>query len=887
MADHAPRYVYAFGGGLADGDAGLTDLLGVKGASLAEMTRLGLPVPPGFTLTTEAWRAWFAAGERLPDAVAAEARAALAQLEERTGLRLGDPDRPLLVSVRSGAAVAMPGMMDTVLNLGLDAHSVAGLAARLGDARGAWDSYRRFLQMYSDVVLGMNPDLLDQLLERMLTGEGVADDGALSPDALERLTSIFTQKILEAGAAVPTTPEEQLFRCIDAVFRSWNNRRALGYRNHHGIDHQLGTAATVQAMVFGNLGANSATGVATTRNPNSGAPHLYGEWAPNAQGEDVVSGVRSPLPLNRHMAALDDEETLELALPEAYARLVEICEVLEASFLDVQELEFTIEDGEVWMLQTRSAKRSPEADVRVGVDMVAEGLIDRAEAIRRVRPHTIDKLMHPRLDPAVTPKIIARGLGASPGAAAGRIIFNPRAAAAAHGRGERVILVRPETGPDDIGGMLKAQGILTMRGGMTSHAAVVARGLSKPGVVGCRELLIDEAAGTVRAGSLLLERGDVITIDGASGAVMVGEVATIPPDTGPALKTLMSWVDGFRRLQVRTNADNARDCKIALAYGAEGVGLCRTEHTFLSEARIVAVREMMLARDEPGRRRALARLLPMQRGDLAAIFEVMGGRPVTVRLLDPPLHEFLPYEEADVRAVADSAGVPYAEAAARFDAMREVNPMLGHRGCRLGVTYPEIYETQVRALTEAACEVSRRGVEVRPEILIPLVFDPRELALVRELVTSTADAVIAEQGLPIDYRVGTMIELPRACLMADQIAPYADFFSIGTNDLTQTTFGISRDDCGRFLPLYHEMGILPADPFVTIDPAVGELVALATEKGRAVNAELKVGICGEQGGEARTIAQCHRMGLDYVSCSPYRVPVARLAAAQAALEHDA
>lgn len=885
MSSTKPRYVYAFGDGQADGDASMTALLGGKGASLAEMTRLGLPVPPGFTITTEACRAYWAAGNRLSEELRAEIRAALARLEERMGARLGDRSAPLLVSVRSGAAASMPGMMDTVLNLGLNDQTVAGLAERTGNPRFAWDSYRRLLQMYANVVMGMRGETLEQFLERKKEGEGVRADSELSVTALIALVDIFKKKIFERiTATFPQDPEEQLWAAIEAVFASWNNRRALDYRNLNQIPHHLGTAVNIQAMVFGNMGTSSATGVAFTRDPKTGEPHFFGEWLPNAQGEDVVAGTRTPWPLNQESGALDDEETLEDAMPEVYQDLLRVREALEKHYRDMQDLEFTIQEGRLWMLQTRAGKRSPGAEVRLAVDFVREGLISEEEAILRVRPETLVELMHPRIDPDAARVVIARGLGASPGAATGRIVFDSDAAAEAAGRGESVILVRRETSPEDILGMSKARGILTSRGGMTSHAAVVARGMSKPCIVGCRDLHVDHEAGAMTVAGRVLRTGDVVTIDGGSGAVMLGPVATLQPKPSPDVEQLMGWVDRHRRLEVWTNADTPHDCRVAREFGAQGIGLCRTEHMFFDEDRILAMREMILAADEDGRRDALARILPMQRSDFTEIFRAMDGLPVTIRLLDPPLHEFLAHSPEEVEAVAAELGLEPEQLAVRFRALYEVNPMLGHRGCRLGITYPEIYEMQVRAIMEAACAAAREGVSVRPDIMVPLVLDARELELLRNVIETTADRVLKSEGAAITYGIGTMIELPRACLTADSIARVADFMSFGTNDLTQTTLGLSRDDCGRFLPLYIEMGILPADPFVTIDSAVGELVRIGVERGRGVKPDMKIGICGEHGGEARSVRFCHRIGLDYVSCSPFRIPIARLAAAQAVLE---
>jgi len=881
------RYVYSFGDAQADGHAGMRSLLGGKGANLAEMTRLGLPVPPGFTITTEACLHFWRDGGRLPDTVREQVLEAKALLEQRIGFKLGDEQAPLLVSVRSGAAASMPGMMDTVLNLGLNDKTVIGLANKTGNPRFAWDSYRRLLGMYSNVVMGQHSDHLEQLLERMKEKEDVHSDSSLSSEALRELCGFFQEKIIDlTSQAFPQDPEAQLWAAIDAVFRSWNNHRAVHYRNANHIPHDAGTAVTVQAMVFGNMGASSATGVTFTRDPNNGARIFFGEWLPNAQGEDVVAGIRTPMPINVGSSRGSPvSDTLEHAMPSAYNELLRVKDLLEQHYRDMQDIEFTVQEGRLWVLQTRNGKRSPAAEVRIAVDLVAEGLIERKDAIRRVKTETLEKLMHPRIDPAAPRTIVAQGLGASPGAATGKVCFSSNDAVERAGRGESVILVTRETSPEDIHGMLKAKGVLTARGGMTSHAAVVARGMSKPCIVGCRDIEVDPAGRVMRARGREIKEGEVITIDGAEGTVMLGEVATIQPKQAEEVATLMSWVDEFRRLKVRTNADTGRECKAARDFGAEGVGLCRTEHMFFEKDRIMAVREMILAEDEAGRRHALAQILPMQRSDFIEIFRVMAGLPVTIRLLDPPLHEFLTENPGDIEAMASRLKLPLEQVKERYRSLHEVNPMLGHRGCRLGLTFPEIYEMQVRGIIEAACILAKEGMVVEPEIMIPLVGHVKELEILRELVTSTADAVQAEYGQTIKYATGTMIELPRACLTADQIATAADFFSFGTNDLTQTTFGVSRDDCGRFLPLYIDMGILPGDPFVAIDPAVGELVKMAVDKGRRVKPSLKLGICGEQGGEAATIRFCHHIGLDYVSCSPFRVPIARLAAAQAALEN--
>ncbi len=882
--DTPTRYVFTFGLGSMDGGVSMRALLGGKGANLAEMTRLGLPVPPGFTITTEACLAFLKGGGTLSEVVRAQVRDALAQLEAHMGARLGDGDNPLLVSVRSGAAVSMPGMMDTVLNLGLNDVTVEALGARTANPRFAWDSYRRLIQMYANVVMGLHGDHLEQMLERLKEKEDVISDASLSTAALKELTGIYRDRIMELqGKPFPQDPEAQLWAAIEAVFSSWNNRRAVDYRNAHRIPHDLGTAVTVQAMVFGNMGTSSATGVAFTRNPNHGAPTFFGEWLPNAQGEDVVAGIRTPQPLNTTSGALSHDETMEHAQPEAYAELVRVKELLERHYRDMQDIEFTVQEGRLWVLQTRTGKRSPAAEVRIAADMVDEGLITEEDAILRVKPETLEKLMHPRIDPDAPRTVIAVGLGASPGAATGRVVFSAQDAVEWTGRGEAVILVRRETSPEDIHGMLKAKGVLTARGGMTSHAAVVARGMSKPCIVGARDVDVNYVKRTFTVGETVVSEGEVITIDGGEGQVMRGAVATIQPKPSEHLARIMGWADARRRLRIRTNADTPRECETARELGAEGVGLCRTEHMFFDANRINTVREMILAEDEQGRREALGRLLPMQREDFIGIFKAMAGFPVTIRLLDPPLHEFLTDADEDIEAMAAYLGQDVAHVRARYRALHEVNPMLGHRGCRLGITFPEIYEMQVRAIVEAAHAVAKAGHRVEPEIMIPLVGHVRELELVRELVRSTADAVMAELGGKVPLHIGTMIELPRACLTADQIATAADFFSFGTNDLTQTTFGISRDDCGRFLPLYVEAGILPGDPFVSVDPAVGSLIEMATTRGRAANGGLHLGVCGEHGGDPASIDFFDGLGLDYVSCSPFRVPIARLAAAQAHL----
>ena len=882
------RYVYSFGG---DDDHGMADkdLLGGKGANLAGMSQLGLPVPPGFTISTRACLRFHEEGEVIWDGLKAEIKEALSLLETRMGCSFGDADNPLLVSVRSGAAVSMPGMMDTVLNLGLNDTTVEGLASSTDNRRFALDSYRRFLQMYGDVVLEVERDHFEDRLEQLKDEAGVYDDNELESEDLQQLCQDFGELITShCGASMQQDPLEQLWGAIGAVFLSWNNRRAIDYRKAQNIPDGLGTAVNVQAMVFGNKGDASATGVAFTRDPKTGEKRFFGEWLRNAQGEDVVAGIRTPQPINAASRMREGDETLESAMPGPYADLVAVYQKLETHYRDMQDIEFTIEDGKLWMLQTRTGKRTPRAEVRIAVDMADEGLIDRKEAVQRVSTEGLEKLLHPQLDPNAPRDIIARGLGASPGAATGKLVFTAEDAVEAANRGEAVVLVRRETSPEDIHGMLSAQGILTARGGMTSHAAVVARGISKPCIVGATELDIDTTQKILTVGPNQVREGDVITLDGGDGSVMRGDVPTIQPETRPEVDVLMGWVDEFRRLGVYANADTPRDCEVAVGFGAEGVGLCRTEHMFFDGERIRAVREMILAEDTEGRARALGKLLPMQRGDFEGLLEVMAGRPVVIRLLDPPLHEFLPQHDQEIDELARSMEVEPSLLAARTRTLEEVNPMLGHRGCRLGLTYPEIYRMQGRALMEAAIHVAAQGIPVVPKIMIPLVGHQQELARLRLEVQQELDAVRAEHGgaeIPVD--IGTMIELPRACLTADEIAEHADFFSFGTNDLTQTTFGISRDDGGSFLPSYVEDGILDIDPFVALDPAVGKLVAMATELGRQTRAGLSVGICGEQGGEPRSVSFCHKAGLDYVSCSPFRVPVARLAAAHAALEADA
>lgn len=883
------RYVYRFGGGVSDGGSGDKNLLGGKGANLAEMASIGLPVPPGFTISTAMCTRYYEEGETFPDSVRAEVAQGIAHIEAITGKTFGDATDPLLVSVRSGARVSMPGMMDTVLNLGLNDQTVEGLASASGDERFAWDSYRRFIQMYSDVVLGLDHGAFEEALEIAKEDKGFTLDTELSAADLKALVAEFKGLVeQQQGKPFPQDVHDQLWGAIGAVFGSWQSDRAKVYRRLNDIPGSWGTAVNVQAMVFGNMGDTSATGVAFTRDPSTGHNAYYGEFLINAQGEDVVAGIRTPQYLTK--AARDEAGakplSMEEALPAAYTELAAVFDQLERHYRDMQDIEFTVQQGKLWMLQTRSGKRTAKAALKIAVDMAAEGLITREEAIARVDPQALDQLLHPTLDPEAARDVLTKGLPASPGAASGAAVFTADAAEKWAADGKAVILVRTETSPEDIHGMHAAKGILTARGGMTSHAAVVARGMGRPCVSGAGALSIDAKAKIARVGGREVKEGDLLTIDGATGEVMAGEVATIQPELAGDFGTLMEWADAVRRLKVRANAETPLDCRTARDFGAEGVGLCRTEHMFFEADRVTAVRQMILAEDEAGRRAALEKLLPEQRSDFAEIFEVMAGLPVTVRLLDPPLHEFLPHEEAEFSEVAKAAGVDVDVLKRRAAELHEFNPMLGHRGCRLGVTYPEIYEMQARAIFEAALDVADKSGEAPiPEIMIPLVATKRELELMKAVVDRTAKAVFEERGKTVEYLVGTMIELPRAALRAGEIAEAGEFFSFGTNDLTQTTLGVSRDDAGRFLGSYVEQGIYPKDPFVSIDvEGVGELISLAAERGRATKPNLKLGICGEHGGDPASIAFCESVGLDYVSASPYRVPIARLAAAQAALK---
>ena len=903
------RYVYSFGGGKADGHAGLNWLLGGKGANLAEMARLGLPVPPGMTITTEVCTYYYARQHSYPPELDKQVRNGLTRIEKIMGRRFGDPENPLLLSVRSGARVSMPGMMDTVLNLGLNDTTVQGLIKQSSNPRFAYDCYRRFVQMYGDVVLGLKPeskterDPFETLIEDKKAARGIALDTEFTADDLCELVAEFKALIQDRlHLTFPQDPQEQLWGAIGAVFGSWNNPRAATYRKIENIPEEWGTAVTVQAMVFGNLGEDCATGVAFTRDLSTGEKVLNGDFLVNAQGEDVVAGTRTPQPItlaaSRQRAAREgrsEEErktlypSLEERMPECFATLQEIAQTLEAHYKDAQDIEFTIQGGQLWMLQTRAGKRTAAAALKIAVDIVHEGLIDERTAVLRVAPAQLDQLLHPTLDPAAAKERLARGLPASPGAVSGAVVFSADDAEAAARTGRKVILVRVETSPEDIHGMHAAQGILTARGGASSHAALVSRGMGKCAVVGCEALEInyERQQFGVRGSNIVIHTGEIITLDGSTGEVFRGQVPTRDPNPDtPEFKTFMLWADHFRRLRVRANADTPHDAKVAREFGAEGIGLCRTEHMFFEGDRIDAVREMILAEDTAGRKRALDKLMPMQKGDFVGILRTMAGLPVTIRLLDPPLHEFLPHTEEEIVDLAAKLGVPAERLRAKRNALHEVNPMLGHRGCRLGITFPEIYEAQARAIMEAACELAREGVEIIPEIMVPLVGYKRELEMLRERIVRVCTEVANVQRVTVPYTVGTMIEVPRATVVADTIAAAADFFSFGTNDLTQMTLGLSRDDAGKFLPDYLNQGIFPQDPFVSLDQSgVGLLVELAVRKGRAARSDLKIGICGEHGGDPASVQFCHQAGLDYVSCSPYRVPIARLAAAHAAL-HD-
>jgi len=882
------KWVYRFGNGKAEGRADMRNLLGGKGAGLAEMANLGLPVPPGFTITTAVCSHYYENGKTYPKNLEDQVAAALAEVGRITGKTFGDSANPLLVSVRSGARASMPGMMDTVLNLGLNDATVEMLAKKSGDRRFAYDSYRRFISMYSDVVLGLGHHHFEEILDDHKDKNGYTLDTDLSADDWVKLVARFQERIEEEqGEPFPQDPHQQLWGAIGAVFGSWMNQRAITYRRLHHIPESWGTAVNVQAMVFGNMGETSATGVAFTRNPSTGDKRLYGEFLINAQGEDVVAGIRTPQEITEaaRAEARSDKPSMERALPQAFKELQRIYGVLERHYRDMQDLEFTVEQGKLWMLQTRSGKRTAKAALKIAVDLANEGLISRKEAVARIDASALDQLLHPTIDPNAERNIIATGLPASPGAASGEIVFSADEAEALKAKDKSIILVRVETSPEDIHGMHAAEGILTTRGGMTSHAAVVARGMGKPCVSGAGALRVDYAAGTMSIAGHTFKAGDVITIDGSTGQVLAGRVPMTEPALSGEFATLMGWADAVRKLGVRANADTPNDARVALKFGAEGIGLCRTEHMFFDENRIRAVREMILADDEKSRRAALAKLLPMQRADFVELFEIMQGLPVTIRLLDPPLHEFLPHSDEEIAEVAAAMGADPKKLADRARELNEFNPMLGFRGCRLALVYPEIAEMQARAIFEAAVEAAKRtGKPVVPEVMVPLIATKAELDLVKASIDAMAEAVARESGRSVKYQVGTMIELPRASLRAAEIAKSAEFFSFGTNDLTQTTYGISRDDAASFLGTYVSRGVLPSDPFVSIDrEGVGELMRIGVERGRKARPKLKVGICGEHGGDPASVAFCHGIALDYVSCSPFRVPIARLAAAQAAL----
>ena len=881
------QWVYNFGNGTADGDAGMKELLGGKGANLAEMAGLGLPVPPGFTITTEVCTYYYDHEKTYPGDLKDAVAAALAKVEKGLGRTFGSTDKPLLVSVRSGARASMPGMMDTILNLGLNDQTVEALAKESGDARFAYDSYRRFIQMFSDVVLGVEHHNFEDVLEEHKDRLGKSLDTELTGDDWKAVVKDFKKLVQdERGEGFPQDPQAQLWGAIGAVFGSWMNTRAITYRRLNDIPAAWGTAVNVQAMVFGNMGDDCATGVCFTRNPSTGDDHFYGEFLINAQGEDVVAGIRTPQPLTEFERDQQESnlQSLETAMPPVFGELVAVRDKLERHYKDMQDMEFTIERGKLWMLQTRSGKRTAKAALKIAVDMVTEGLITKDEAVARIDPAQLDQLLHPTLDAKAEKTVIGRGLPASPGAATGRIVFSAEDAEAWVDKGEKVILCRTETSPEDITGMHVSEGILTTRGGMTSHAAVVARGMGTPCVSGAGELRVDYSKKTLHAMGQTLNEGDIITLDGSTGEIMLGEVAMIQPEVSGDFGELMAWVDEIKVIGVRANAETPLDALTAKKFGAEGIGLSRTEHMFFDPHRIVHMRQMILARDEAERRKALDSLLPHQRQDFLELFHIMDGLPITIRLLDPPLNEFLPHTDEEMAEVAKAAGVTTEDVRVRRAELDESNPMLGHRGCRLAIAYPEICEMQARAIFEAQAEIMKEGKKAFPEVMVPLVSVKKEFEMQKAIIDRIAKEVMAEQGIDLPYMVGTMIELPRACLIADQIAEQAEFFSFGTNDLTQTAYGFSRDDAGTFLDIYQRQGVLEQDPFVSIDQeGVGELVQIGVERGRKTRPDIKLGICGEHGGDPASVAFCHRVGLTYVSCSPYRVPIARLAAAQAAL----
>jgi pyruvate,orthophosphate dikinase len=884
------KWVYLFSKDVTEGNKDMKDLLGGKGANLAEMCSLKLAVPPGFTVTTEACLDYEKNKKSINEEVKAQVLKSIADVEKFTGKKFGDNANPLLFSVRSGARASMPGMMDTVLNLGLNDKSVLGLAKLTNNERFAWDSYRRFIQMYANVVMDFNVSLLEATLEDLKEARGVHQDTELTAGDLKELVTVFKKIILEeSGESFPVDPMEQLWLAISAVFNSWGNPRAVKYREIYDIPHTWGTAVNVQSMVFGNMGDDCATGVCFTRDPSTGERKFFGEYLINAQGEDVVAGIRTPQPINNFSKNDSNKnfKTLEEAMPNAFAELTTVYQKLEAHYKDMQDIEFTIEKNKLYILQTRNGKRTAAAGIKIAVDLVSEGILSKAEALMRVSPEDLNQLLHPRLDPKATKKIIAKGLPASPGAGAGIIALSSERAHLLAEEGKKVILVRQETSPEDIAGMVASQGILTARGGMTSHAAVVARGMGKPCVAGCSSLMVDYAAGSVTVDGKRYKEGDSLTIDGGTGEVIEGIVPTIEAAITNDFATFMNWSDEFRKLGVRTNADTPEDSKVAVKFGAQGIGLCRTEHMFFEKDRILAVREMIFANTKDNREKALKKILPFQREDFVGIFTVLHNLPVNIRLLDPPLHEFLPHSTEDKKELADSLGLDMKTIENRGDQLHEFNPMLGHRGCRLGITFPEIYRMQVQAIIEAALICADKGITVLPEIMIPLVAVEGELTMLKDEAIAEIERVFKEKGKRIKYKIGTMIELPRAAIMGGSIAKHAEFFSFGTNDLTQTTYGLSRDDAGKFLPEYVSRGLMPNDPFVSIDQdGVGFLMKHAVTEGRKTNPDMHFGICGEHGGEPKSIEFCHKVGLDYVSCSPYRVPIARLAAAQAAIKNS-
>ncbi len=871
------KYIYFFGKGKAEGNAKMKDILGGKGANLAEMTNLGIPVPPGFTISTQMCTYYYKNNKKLPKGFFDEVKKYMKKVEEAVGKKFGNKNNPLLVSVRSGAKISMPGMMDTILNLGLNDQTVQGLISQTQDERFAYDAYRRFIQMFSDVVLKIDKNKFEKIIDEQKEKKGVKLDIELDAYDWKEITLKFKELFKkEMGYDFPQDVWKQLKMAILAVFESWNNPRAITYRNLNKIPHDLGTAVNVQAMVFGNMGENSGTGVAFTRNPSTGKKEFYGEFLMNAQGEDVVAGIRTPQSL----------EELKKTMPKIYSQLCKIKDKLEKHYRDMQDLEFTIEKGKLYLLQTRTGKRTAQAQVKIAVDMVKEGLITREEAIKRVDPEALNQLLHPAIDPSSKPTPVAKGLAASPGAAFGKVVFTAEEAIEEADKGENVILVRKETSPEDVGGMAASKGILTSTGGLTSHAAVVGRGMGKPCVVGCSEIVVNEEEHYFKVKDKVVRKGDVVSIDGSTGEVFLGKVKLIEPKVSGEFATLMKWADSLRRLKVRTNADTPHDAQVARGFGAEGIGLCRTEHMFFGKDRLPKMQRMILAETEEERKQALFELLPLQKEDFKGIFKVMKGFPVTIRLLDPPLHEFLPKTDEEMKELSQSINISYEKIKEAVQRLKEFNPMLGFRGCRLGIVYPEIIKMQVQAIMEAACELAKKEkIKVKPEIMVPLVGIENELIITKEHIDSVAEDVMKRYKVKISYSVGTMIEVPRACLVADKIAGIAEFFSFGTNDLTQMTFGFSRDDAGRFLKVYLENKILPYDPFVSVDEeGVGKIMKMAVDGGRSTRKDLKIGICGEQGGDPQSVKFCHKIGLDYVSCSPFRVPIARLAAAQAAIE---